>query len=113
MSGQEDYNEFNSWDSGGAAFMLALVPAVIYFVFTGHDYVGTAVLAAVAGLVALVVFLIARFTSSRVVSRIMQLVGIGLCIVYWIYAFHMWTTHSRFATDVEAPTAEQQETTPQ
>ena len=46
----EDFNEFNSWDCGGAACMLAAVPAVFYFVFGGHDYVGAAMLAGVAGL---------------------------------------------------------------
>lgn len=100
-----DYNEFNSWDCGGAATMLAGVPAVLYFVFSEHDYVGTAVLLAVAAGIGLFVFLVAHLVNSRIVSRLLQLVGIVLCIIYWGYAIHMWSTSSR----INGPAAPEQE----
>ena len=97
MGADEDFNEFNAWDSGGAACMLAAVPAVMYFVFSDHDYKGTLVLMGFAGGVGLLVFLIAHFTHSRFVGRLMQLIGISLCAAYWVYAFHMWITHNRLS----------------
>ena len=95
MSADEDFNEFNSWDCGGAATMLAGVPAVLYYVFSDHDKLGSAMLVGIAVGVGLVVFLLAHFTNSRVVGRLVQIVGIALCVVYWGYAFHMWATHNR------------------
>lgn len=106
VSEQEDYNEFNSWDSGGAAAMLAFVPAVIYYVFNDHELKGTLILTAMAAGVGIVVALVAHFTSSRVTSRIMQLIGTALCVVFWIYAMHKWATTSRFPTGDAAESAE-------
>ena len=108
MSDTEDYNEFNCWDSGGAAAMLALVPAVLYYVFGGHDKVGAALMALVACGVGLFAFLVARFSDSRLVSRLMQLIGTVLCVLYWIYAIHLWRTWDRFSTD-DAPQQETQQ----
>lgn len=106
MSADEDLNEFNSWDCGGAAIMLALVPAVLYYVFSDHEYMGTVTLGGIAVGVGVVVFLVAHFTRSRVVGRLMQLVGIALCVLYWCYAIHMWATHNRVhLPDAVAPAA--------
>ena len=55
----------------------------------------------------LVVFLLAHFTRSRVVGRLMQLVGTILCVIFWGYAFHMWATHNR----VSIPTKEESTST--
>ena len=104
MSADEDFNEFNSWDSGGAAFMLAVVPAVMYYVFSDHDRLGTVMLLGIAVGAGLLVFLVAHFTHSRIVGRLMQVVGISLCVVYWLYAFHLWATHNRLSPP---PAAEQ------
>lgn len=111
MSDGEDYNEFNCWDSGGAAAMLALVPAVMYYVFSGHDQVGAVMMAGVAVVVGVFVLAVSRFTSSRMVSRVMQLVGTGLCIVYWVYAIHLLCTWDRFSLltpEPEQPTGQTQ-----
>lgn len=97
MSDGEDYNEFNCWDSGGAAFLLALVPAVLYYVFSEHDKIGTLFMAAGAAVIALFVTLLARYTSSRMVSRVMQLAGALLCILYWVYAIHALWHWERFS----------------
>lgn len=107
MSEGEDYNEFNSWDTGGAAAMLALVPAVLYYVFGGHDKTGTMLMVAGAGAVGLFAFIVAHFSSSRVASRLMQLIGTGLCIIYWLCAIHLMMTWDRFASDTPATTPEQ------
>lgn len=107
MSGNEDYNEFSTLDCAGAAGMLAMVPAVLYYVSHGHDLVGTLMLAAVAGGVALVVFALAYFLGNRLVGRLLQLVGTVLCVLFWIYTIHMWSTSDRLSTG----TAEQE--TPQ
>ncbi len=93
----EDFNEFNSWDCGGAAAMLAVVPAVFYYVNSGHDYMGTAVMVAIAVGVGLFIFVVAHLTGSRMMSRILQLIGILLCIGYWVYAMHMWSNNSKFS----------------
>lgn len=75
--------------------MLAAVPAVMYYVFSDHDMWGTVTLMGIAGGVGVVVFLLAHFTRGRVVGRLMQLVGMALCVLYWLYALHMWSTHNR------------------
>ena len=105
MRQDEDYNEFNCWDSGGAAALLAVVPAVLYYVFGGHDKVGTAVMVLVAVGVGAFVCLLSRYTSSRVVSRVMQLVGTLLCIAYWVYAIHLLCHWDRFSTPEPAQEA--------
>ena len=93
----EDFNEFNSWDCGGAAAMLAVVPAVFYFVNSEHDLAGTAIMASIAVGVGLFIFVVAHLTDSRLVGRILQLIGILLCIGYWVFAIHMWSTNSKFS----------------
>ncbi len=93
----EDFNDFNSWDCGGAACMLAAVPAVFYFVFGGHDYVGSAILAGGALVVGIFVFIVAHLTGSRLVGRLLQVIGILLCIAYWAYAIRMWSQNDRFS----------------
>ena len=103
MSAEDDFNEFNSWDCGGAAIMLGMVPVVMYYVFSNHDLMGCVMLAGIALGAGLVVFLLAHFTRSRVVGRLMQLVGTILCVIFWGYAFHMWATHNR----VSIPTKEE------
>lgn len=106
MRQDEDYNEFNCWDSGGAAALLAVVPAVLYYVFGGHDKVGTVMMVLVAVGVGAFVCLLSRYTSSRVVSRVMQLVGTLLCVAYWVYAIHSlyhWDRFSSAAPEQETP----------
>lgn len=102
----EDFNEFNSWDCGGAAAMLAVVPAVFYFVNSEHDYVGTALMTGIAAGVGLFIFAIAHLTNSRMIGRILQLIGVLLCIGYWVFAIHMWSNNSKFSppnlTDIPA-----------
>lgn len=105
MSADEDFNEFNSWDCGGAAFMLAVVPAVMYYVFSDHDYKGTATLIFIAGGVGLFVFIVAYFTRSRVVGRLLQLVGVVLCVLYWLYAFHLWANNNRVSLPTQTDSA--------
>ncbi len=92
----EDFNEFNSWDCAGAATMLALVPAVFYYVNSEHDLAGTAAMAAIAVGVGVFVLVVAFLTDTRIVSRILQFVGILLCIAYWIFALHSWYHNSKF-----------------
>lgn len=99
----EDYNEFNSWDCAGAACMLAAVPAVLYYVFSGHDKIGSVILLGVAVGVGAFVYLAARLVGNRIVSRLMQLVGIALCLIYWVYAVHMWSANSKFAPPAPPP----------
>lgn len=101
MSDGEDYNEFSCWDSGGAAVLLAVVPAVMYYVFGGHHWKGALMMVGVAGVVGVFVLAVARYTSSRAVSRVMQLVGTLLCILYWVYAVHLLCTWDRFAEPEE------------
>ena len=105
MSANEDFNEFNSWDCGGAAAMLGMVPVVMYYVFSEHDLLGCAMLAGIALGAGLAVFLLAHFTRSRAVGRLMQLVGIVFCVLFWGYAIHMWATHSRLSIPAPAETA--------
>ena len=104
MSSHEDYNEFSALDFACAAGMLAMVPAVLYYVSHGHEYLGTLMLAAVAAGVALVVYVLAYFLGHRLVGRLLQLVGTVLCVLFWIYAIHMWSTSDRLSTG----TAEQE-----
>ncbi len=101
----EDFNEFNSWDCGGAACFMAAVPAVFYFVYGGHDFVGTGILLAVALGIGLFVLLVSHLSGGRAVSRILQLLGVIFCVGYWAFAIHMWHTHNKFAPP-ELPSAE-------
>lgn len=111
----EDFNEFNSWDCGGAAAMLAVVPAVFYFVNSDHDLTGTAIMAGIAVGVGLFIFVVAHLTDSHLIGRLLQLIGILLCIGYWVFAIHMWSTNSKFsppdpadvpAADTSSPAAQ-------
>lgn len=77
--------------------MLAVVPAVFYFVNSEHDLAGTAIMASIAVGVGLFIFVVAHLTDSRLVGRILQLIGILLCIGYWVFAIHMWSTNSKFS----------------
>ena len=77
--------------------MLAAVPAVFYFVFGGHDYVGAAMLAGGALGVGLFVFIVAHLAGSRIVGRLLQIIGILLCIAYWAYAIHVWSENDKFS----------------
>lgn len=113
MRDGEDYNEFNCWDSGGAAFMLALVPAVLYYVFGDHDHTGAAMLVMVAVGCGVFVLLLARYTSSRMVSRILQPVGTVLCILYWVYAIYLLCHWNRFETTAPPPDRQQETVQPQ
>ncbi len=93
----EDFNEFNRLDCAGAATMLACVPAVFYFVDSDHDFSGTILMVAFALGVGAVVFVISFLIDTRIVSRILQFIGIILCIAYWIFAIHSWCTNSKFS----------------
>ena len=71
----EDFNEFNSWDCGGAAAMLAVVPAVFYFVNSDHDLTGTAIMAGIAVGVGLFIFVVAHLTDSHLIGRLLHVIG--------------------------------------
>lgn len=92
---------------------MAAVPAVFYFVFGGHDFIGTGILLLVALGVGLFVLAVSYLVGSRVVGRFLQLVGVVLCIGYWAYALHMWRTNNKFSPpdppaveDVPQPSAQ-------
>lgn len=107
MNEDEDYNEFTTLDCAGAAGMLALVPAVFYYVSHDHDKTGTVMLGGVAVGVAAVVWVLAYLLGHRVVGRLLQLVGPVLCVLFWLYAIHMWSHSDKLSGGTAAPEAQQ------
>lgn len=99
---QEDFNAFNSWDCFGATLMLALVPAVMNFVFTDPHEVGSTVAIGVTGLlISLAVLALALITRWRIIGKIVNLAGCILTPVYIVIAV------CAFWPSEEAPAPEQ------
>lgn len=86
----EDLNEFNSWDILGAMLMITMVPAIMNFVFNGQDVLGSAVIGGVGVLLSLAVFGLSLLTHWSIISRIVNLLGTVLTILYIALAVYLW-----------------------
>ncbi len=96
---QEDFNAFNSWDSFGATLLLALVPAVMHFVFTRpstpgepHDIALTITIAVVGIIISLAVLALSLITRWRIIGSVVNLAGAILTPVYVVIAICAWTS---------------------
>lgn len=87
----EDLNEFNSWDVLGAMLMLTLVPAIMYFVFNDKELVMTGIIAAVGVVISVAVFLLALVTHWRVISKVVNMLGWVLTLLYIAVAVYLWS----------------------
>lgn len=103
---EEDMNAFNSWDCFGATLMLGLTPAVIHLATTRtqvgqkfvYDEAGTIMIALVGLIVALVVLAVALITRWKLLSKIINGLGLALTICYTAYMVNFW-----FVTCSEPP----------
>lgn len=86
----EDLNEFDSWDVLGAMLMITLVPAIMNYVFNEQDAVGSAVIAGVGVLVSLAVFGLSLLTSWRIISKVVNMLGAVLTVLYVVFAVYCW-----------------------
>ncbi|MBE6419113.1 MAG: hypothetical protein E7031_03200 [Akkermansiaceae bacterium] len=82
----EEHNSFSRWDSVGAAALLGGFPAVISILFNDFDIKGALLWAAVAVGAAGGVFLLSLVFNERFLSRIVNLAGIVLTVVYIVWA---------------------------
>ena len=94
---RENINDFNSWDSFGATLMLAMVPAVMHFVFTKpdkpdepHDIGITITIAVVGILISLAVLAVSLVTRWRIIGSMVNLAGNILTPVYVVIAICAW-----------------------
>lgn len=86
----EDHNEFGKWDSVGAAAMVGIGPAVLYFVASDHDIAGTVSWASIAGIAAGVVYLLSLIVPRKKLSRMVNLCAWVVSIIYSVVAFVVW-----------------------
>lgn len=96
MSEQENQNEFNIWDSAGAAGFLVFTMAVLCYVFFDHNLQWTFILIGAAGCAAVVCFIFAWLLGSHNMNRILQWAGNILCLVLWGVAIYMWANSHKF-----------------
>ncbi len=86
----EDHNEFGKWDSVGAAAMVGIGPAVLYYVASDHDIYGTLSWASIAGIAAGVVYLLSFIVPQKKLSRMVNLCAWITTIIYSVVAFIVW-----------------------
>lgn len=101
----EDLNDFNGWDILGAMLFLMIVPAILNYVFNEKDVVGSSVLAGVGVLLSLAVFGLFQLTRWRLISRIVNFLGVVLTTLYIAVAVYCWVWGGE---DETAPTEEVQ-----
>lgn len=82
----EEHNAFSRWDSVGAAAMLGVFPAVISIFFNDFDIKGALLWVGVAVAASGGVFLLSLVLNERFLSKIVNLAGYVLCVVYLVWA---------------------------
>ena len=88
---QKNLNDFNAWDCFGATLMLAMVPAIMNYVFTPeHDVSSTIFIAIIAVLISLVVLGLALITRWRIIGVLVNFAGTILAHVYVVIAICAW-----------------------
>lgn len=87
---QQDLNEFKRWDSVGATGFLAIVPAVMYWVFVEHDVVKVAAIGGIALLAIAVVLLLTFVFSERTIGLIINKIGVILAPTYLVIAIWLF-----------------------
>ena len=88
----ENLNDFDATDCGLATLMLGVVPAIIHFVFCGgmETLVTTGLLGAAGVLVAVLVWVVAVVTGSRLVGMFVNWAGCILTPLYIALAVYLW-----------------------
>lgn len=96
---QENINDFNCWDSFGATLMLAVVPAVMHYVFTRpekpdepHDITLTITIAVVGVIISTAVLAVALITRWRIIGTLVNVAGNILTPVYVVIAICAWVS---------------------
>lgn len=79
---QQDLNEFKRWDSVGATGFLAIVPAVMYWVFVEHDVVKVAAIGGIAIIAVPVVLVLTFLFQERTIGLIVNKIGFILAPTY-------------------------------
>lgn len=87
---EEDINAFDSWDNFGASMLLAIMPAVLNFVFNGKDLLSTALLAGIGALISIGILLLSLITQWRIIGILVNLAGNILVPVYIAVALYCW-----------------------
>ncbi len=100
----EDLNAFEAEDCGGAVLVLGVIPAVMNYVFNKEQMGLTVTLGAFAAGLAVVIYLLARFTGWRLIGAVVNLVGCVLVPCYVALAIVLWIPSD--TPDSQEPTAE-------
>lgn len=108
IDSEEINNDFNSWDCFGATLMLGITPAILNFVFNDKDIVSTVVLAAIGGLIAFVVLVLALVTRWRIIGDLVNWGGWLLTLAYITFAVIMWLPSGEEEASAEAAQPAQQ-----
>lgn len=82
MDSEEVNNDFNSWDCLGAGLMLGITPAILNFVCNDKEIVSTVIFAGIGVIIAVVVWLVALITRSRLVGVVVNWAGSVLTVLY-------------------------------
>lgn len=88
MDSEQVSNDFNSWDCLGAGLMLGITPAILNFVCNDKDIVSTVIIAGIGVIIALVVWLAALITRSRLVGVLVNWAGGALTVLYIAIALY-------------------------
>lgn len=110
---QQDLNEFKRWDAVGATAFLAIVPAVMYWIFVGHDIITAVSLGGFAGVATLVVLILTFIFPERIIGRIVNKIGVLMAPLYLLLAIWLfwtkWCAEDTALPDSGAPTEQKAE----
>lgn len=87
---QQDLNDFKRWDAVGATGFLAVVPAVMYWVFVEHDVVKVAAIGGAAVIAVFVVLVLSFLFSERTIGLIVNKIGMFLAPLYLAIAIWLF-----------------------
>lgn len=105
----EDYNAFNKWDAVGASAMLGLFPAVMHFIFSGHDIPGTLSWLVLPVVAAVAVYVCGFIVPGKLLGRVVNMSGLVLTPVFLVIALIRWADviERDFSSRETAPSTQQ------
>lgn len=111
MAEQEDLNQFNNLDSAGGVAVIGIVPVVMNFIFVDQDVVTAGMYGAGVCVLAFIAYLLASWTSARIVSKVVNITGWVAVVVYTVIAIQFFSedAEKKFNPELEPAQSEQVE----